>query len=164
MCTVKNLSHTLHWHRRGQGQVQRAGSCHWHPHTNASGPWCSLWHWPFGTCHLSEAGFLQSLQKSRYGHHPQSSCMAPALGLSYSKLVQRLTMTKCNGCKTLVWTCVRWGNIWICLCHVALQLFDFQMQSHTTISVASVSSSTTFSGKAAPCCLHSSGHINQSGL
>lgn len=36
------------------------------------------------------AAFLQNPQKSSYDHQPQTSCMAPALGVSYSELVQRL--------------------------------------------------------------------------
>lgn len=43
----------------GKGQVQIAVSCHWHPHTNNSGPL----HWSFSTCHLSDGGFLQNLKR-----------------------------------------------------------------------------------------------------
>lgn len=56
------------------------------------------------------AGFLQNPRKSSYDHQPQSSCMAPALGLSYSELVQRLKTTKSEAYNSLVCTHVRWGN------------------------------------------------------
>lgn len=76
------------------------------------------------------AGFLRNPQVSSCDHQRQSSCVASALGLSYSELVQRLKTTKHDRCKLHICTRVRWENT-ICLCCVVLQGFDFQMQNHS---------------------------------
>lgn len=91
------------------------------------------------------AGFLQNPRKSSYDHQPQSSCMAPALGLSYSELVQRLKTTKSEAYKlTCLHSCqMRKHNL--CLC-VVLQLFDFQMQSSTTTTSFSFCKFSLYTG------------------
>lgn len=53
------------------------------------------------------ADFLWNPQKSSYDHQPQSSCMAPVLGLSYSELVQRLKTRKHDRSKLHICTHVR---------------------------------------------------------
>lgn len=128
MCTVKNFSYTLHWNRWGKRQVQIAVSYHWHPHTNTSGSLHSLWHWPFSTCPLPGAGFLQNLQKPNYGHQPQSSCMAPALGFSYStsfKDLKQQNVTGVNHLSELVS-----DEETICLCPTALWLPSAEPHYH----------------------------------